>query len=200
MLDLILVLVGYLVGSISSAIVVCRAMRLGDPRQDGSGNPGATNVLRMAGKVPAAATLVGDWLKGTLPVLLAWAVTADPVVAAASGLAAFFGHLFPVFFRFQGGKGVATGMGALLAWSPLALLATAGTWLVIAAAFRYSSLAAIVAFAMAPIYTLWLTGSPVLTAAAAILTVAIVWRHRDNIVRLAAGEEGRIDAGRHENG
>ncbi len=192
MLDLALILLAYLVGSVSSAIVVCRLMRLGDPRQGGSGNPGATNVLRLAGKGPAAATLVGDWLKGTVPVALAWALTGDPVVAGAAGLAAFFGHLFPVFFRFQGGKGVATGFGVLLAWSPAALVAAAATWLGIAAAFRYSSLAAVVAFAMAPIYVLWLAQSPVLTAAAALLTVALVWRHRDNIVRLAAGEESRI--------
>lgn len=192
MLDLVLILLAYLVGSVSSAIVVCRLMRLGDPRQGGSGNPGATNVLRLAGKAPAAATLVGDWLKGTLPVALAWTLTGDPVVAGAAGLAAFFGHLFPVFFRFQGGKGVATGFGVLLAWSPAALVAAAVTWLAIAAAFRYSSLAAVVAFAMAPIYVLWLAQSPVLTASAALLTIALVWRHRDNIVRLAAGEEGRI--------
>lgn len=192
MLDIALILLAYLVGSVSSAIVVCRLMRLGDPRQGGSGNPGATNVLRLAGKGPAAATLVGDWLKGTVPVAFAWALTGDPVVAGAAGLAAFFGHLFPVFFRFQGGKGVATGFGVLLAWSPAALVAAAATWLGIAAAFRYSSLAAVVAFAMAPIYVLWLAQSPVLTAAAALLTVALVWRHRDNIVRLAAGEESRI--------
>ncbi|MCG5540638.1 MULTISPECIES: glycerol-3-phosphate 1-O-acyltransferase PlsY [unclassified Halorhodospira] len=192
MLDVILVIIGYLIGSVSSAIVVCRVMNLGDPRQGGSGNPGATNVLRLAGKGPAGITLVGDWFKGTFPVLLAWLATEDPVVASATGLAAFFGHLFPVYFRFQGGKGVATGLGVILAWSPLALLATAVTWLAVAGAFRYSSLAAVVAFAMAPIYMLWLSASPVLTAATAILTVAIVWRHRENIVRLAAGEENRI--------
>ncbi|MFW6277931.1 MAG: glycerol-3-phosphate 1-O-acyltransferase PlsY [Halorhodospira sp.] len=193
MMDLLLVLIGYLVGSVSSAILVCRVLNLGDPRQGGSGNPGATNVLRLAGKAPAVATLVGDWLKGTLPVVLAWLATTDAVIVAAAGLAAFFGHLFPVFFRFQGGKGVATGLGVILAWSPLALLATAVTWLAVAGAFRYSSLAAVVAFAMAPIFMLWIAGSPVLTAATAILTVAIVWRHRDNIVRLAAGEESRIE-------
>ncbi|MFP4647590.1 MAG: glycerol-3-phosphate 1-O-acyltransferase PlsY [Halorhodospira sp.] len=193
MIDLLLVLLGYLVGSVSSAILVCRVLNLGDPRQGGSGNPGATNVLRLAGKAPAVATLVGDWLKGTLPVVVAWLATTDAVIVAAAGLAAFFGHLFPVFFRFQGGKGVATGLGVILAWSPLALLATAVTWLAVAGAFRYSSLAAVVAFAMAPIFMLWIAGSPVLTASTAILTVAIVWRHRDNIVRLAAGEESRIE-------
>ncbi len=192
MFDIALVIFAYLVGSVSSAIVVCRVLKLGDPRQGGSGNPGATNVLRLAGKGPAAITLVGDWVKGTLPVALAWLVTRDPVVAAASGLAAFFGHLFPVFFRFQGGKGVATGLGVILAWSPMALAATAVTWLAIAGAFRYSSLAAVVAFAMAPIYVLWLADSPVLTAATALLTVAIIWRHRENIVRLATGEENQI--------
>ncbi len=192
MLDSILIILGYLLGSVSSAIVVSRVMGLGDPRQDGSGNPGATNVLRMAGKVPAAATLAGDWLKGTLPVVAAWLVTDDPAIAGATGLAAFFGHLFPVFFRFQGGKGVATGLGAILAWSPWALVATALTWGAIAGAFRYSSLAAIVAFAMAPIYTLWLGAPPALTAATSLLTVAIIARHRENIVRLATGEEGRI--------
>lgn len=192
MIDIGLVIIGYLVGSISSAVLLCRVLKLGDPRQDGSGNPGATNVLRLAGKGPAIATLVGDWLKGTLPVGLAWLATSDPVIIAATGLAAFFGHLYPVFFRFQGGKGVATGMGVLLAWSPLALAATAVTWLAIAAAFRYSSLAAIAAFAMAPAFMLWQTESPVLTAAAALIAVAAVWRHRDNIVRLATGEESQI--------
>ncbi len=193
MLDLILIILGYLIGSISSAIVVCRVLGLGDPRQGGSGNPGATNVLRLAGKVPAAAVLVGDWLKGTVPVVLAWLATHDPLVAGAAGLAAFLGHLFPVFFRFQGGKGVATGLGVILGWSPLALLATALTWLAVAGVSRYASLAAVVAFALAPAFVLWLAGSPVLAAAAALLTVVLVWRHRDNIVRLAAGEESRID-------
>ncbi|MFP4130273.1 MAG: glycerol-3-phosphate 1-O-acyltransferase PlsY [Halorhodospira sp.] len=193
MLDLILVILGYLIGSISSAIVVCRVLRLGDPRQGGSGNPGATNVLRLAGKAPAAAVLVGDWLKGTVPVVLAWIVARDPLIAGAAGLAAFLGHLFPVFFRFQGGKGVATGMGVILGWSPPALLATALTWLAVAGASRYASLAALVAFAVAPLFVLWLAGSPALTAAAALLTVATVWRHRGNIARLAAGEESRIN-------
>lgn len=192
MIDIGLVIIGYMVGSISSAIVVCRLLKLGDPRQDGSGNPGATNVLRLAGKGPAIATLIGDWLKGTLPVVLAWLVTSDPVIIAATGLTAFFGHLYPVYFRFQGGKGVATGLGVILAWSPVALLAAATTWIVVAAAFRYSSLAAIAAFAMAPAYILWFTEEPVLTAATAIITVAAVWRHRDNIVRLATGEESQI--------
>lgn len=192
MIDVGLVVIGYLVGSISSAILVCRVLQLGDPRQDGSGNPGATNVLRLAGKVPAVATLVGDWLKGTLPVVLAWLVTSDAVIIAASGLAAFFGHLYPVYFRFQGGKGVATGLGVLLAWSPVALAATALTWVVMVAAFRYSSLGAIAAFAMAPAFMLWTTENPVLTAATAIITVAAIWRHRENIVRLATGEESQI--------
>ncbi len=196
MLDLILIILGYLIGSVSSAIVVCRVLGLGDPRQDGSGNPGATNVLRLAGKAPAAAVLAGDWLKGTLPVVLAWLVTRDPLTAGAAGLAAFLGHLFPVFFRFQGGKGVATGLGVILGWSPLALLATVVAWLAVAGAFRYSSLAAVVAFALAPAFVLGLAGSPVLAAATALLTVAIVWRHRDNIARLAAGEESRIDLSR----
>jgi glycerol-3-phosphate acyltransferase PlsY len=192
MIDVGLVVIGYLVGSISSAILVCRILKLGDPRQDGSGNPGATNVLRLAGKVPAVATLLGDWLKGTLPVVLAWLVTSDAVIIAASGLAAFFGHLYPVYFRFQGGKGVATGLGVLLAWSPVALAATALTWVVMVAAFRYSSLGAIAAFAMAPAFMLWTTEDPVLTAATAIITVAAIWRHRENIVRLATGEESQI--------
>ncbi|BAU56803.1 glycerol-3-phosphate 1-O-acyltransferase PlsY [Halorhodospira halochloris] len=192
MIDIGLVIIGYLVGSVSSAILVCRVLQLGDPREDGSGNPGATNVLRLAGKGPAVATLAGDWLKGTLPVVLAWLVTSDPVIISATGLAAFFGHLYPAYFRFQGGKGVATGMGVLLAWSPVALAATALTWLAIAAAFRFSSLAAIVAFAMAPAYMLWHMEDPVLTAATAIIAVAAVWRHRENIVRLATGEESQI--------
>lgn len=192
MIEGIVILVGYLVGSVSSAIIVCRALNLGDPRQDGSGNPGATNVLRLAGRGAALATLLGDWIKGTLPVLLALWITDDAAVIAATGLAAFFGHLYPVFFRFQGGKGVATGMGVLLGWAPYALAATALTWIAVAGLFRYSSLAAIVAFALAPVYMLWITQNPVLAVATVVLGVACVWRHRENIVRLATGEEKKI--------
>lgn len=192
MIDVALIVCGYLIGSVSSAILVCRALGHGDPRTDGSGNPGATNVLRIAGKVPAGLTLVGDWAKGTLPVLAAVALGADSAVLAATGLAAFFGHLYPVFFRLQGGKGVATGMGVILAWSPWTLVAVAVTWLAVAGVFRYSSVAAMVAFALAPIYMLWLTANPVLAVATVILAVASVWRHRDNILRLASGEEKKI--------
>ncbi len=192
MFDLALIVFGYLVGSVSSAILVCRAFGLEDPRTGGSHNPGATNVLRIGGKLPAAVTLAGDWAKGTVPVLVALWLGDNTAVVAATGLAAFFGHLYPVFFRFQGGKGVATGLGVLLAWSPSVLGLAALTWIVIAGAFRYSSLAAMVAFAMSPAYVFWLLGDPVITAATALMAAAVIWRHRANIVRLATGDEARI--------
>ncbi len=192
MFDIALIILGYLIGSISSAIIVCRAFGLPDPRTGGSNNPGATNVLRIGGKTPAAVTLAGDWAKGTIPVLIALWLGDNAAVVAATGLAAFFGHLYPVFFRFQGGKGVATGLGVLLAWSPSVLALAALTWIVVAGAFRYSSLAAMAAFAMAPAYVFWLLGDPVIAVATAVMAIAVVWRHRTNIVRLATGEESRI--------
>ncbi|HEX5515555.1 MAG TPA: glycerol-3-phosphate 1-O-acyltransferase PlsY [Gammaproteobacteria bacterium] len=189
---ILLTLLGYLFGSVSAAIVVCRLMRLPDPRTEGSGNPGATNVLRVGGKKAAAITLLGDLLKGTIPVLIARAITDDPATLALVGAAAFFGHLYPVFFGFQGGKGVATGLGVLLGWHWAAFLLTVLTWLVVARLGKISSLAALTAFLLAPLYVWLLTGAPELVTATAVLTASTFWRHRSNISKILAGTESRI--------
>jgi len=182
----------YLLGSVSSAIVVARLMGLRDPRQVGSRNPGATNILRYGGKVAAVLTLLGDVLKGALAVLAARTLTADPGIIALSGFLAFLGHLFPVYFGFRGGKGVATAFGVWLAVSPLVGLLLAGTWLLVAALFRYSSLAALTAALAAPVYVWWLVpGTPYLVAGVAI-SAALIVRHRSNIRKLLAGKETRI--------
>lgn len=188
----LLTLLGYLFGSVSAAIIVCRLMRLPDPRTEGSGNPGATNVLRVGGKKAAAITLAADLLKGTTPLLIARAFTSDPLTLALVGTAAFFGHLYPVFFGFKGGKGVATGLGVLLGWHWAALALTALTWLIVARLGKISSLAALTAFLLAPLYVWLLTAAPELTIAAAVITVAVFARHRDNISRILAGTESRI--------
>lgn|SRR5690606_8286317 len=192
MTTFLLTLLGYLFGSVSAAILVCRLLRLPDPRTEGSGNPGATNVLRVGGKKAAAMTLAGDLLKGTIPVLIARAITDDPLTLALVGVAAFFGHLYPVFFGFKGGKGVATGLGVLLGWHWAAFLLTALTWLVVAKLGRISSLAALTAFLLAPLYVWLITSEPALTAATGVLTVATYWRHRSNIGKILAGTESRI--------
>lgn len=188
----LLTLLGYLFGSVSAAIIVCRLMGLPDPRTEGSGNPGATNVLRVGGKKAAAVTLLGDLLKGTIPLLIARAITDEPATLALVGTAAFFGHLYPVFFAFQGGKGVATGLGVLLGWHWAAFLLTALTWLVVARLGKISSLAALAAFLLAPVYIWLLTGAPALTIAAAVITLSTFWRHRSNIGKILAGTESRI--------
>ena len=192
MIDAAVVLIAYLVGSIASAILVCRAMGLPDPRGEGSGNPGATNVLRIAGKGPAALTLAGDVLKGVAPVLLAGALARSPTVEALSALAAFLGHLYPLYFRFRGGKGMATALGAIaaLAW-PVAGVMCA-IWLAVAAAARYSSLASIAAVIGAPIAALWLAPHPANPGVLAGIAALLLWRHRGNIQRLIHGTESRI--------
>jgi glycerol-3-phosphate acyltransferase PlsY len=183
-------LAAYLLGSISFAIAVSRAMRLPDPRSYGSRNPGATNVLRSGSKVAAALTLAGDAGKGWLAVWLAGLYAAQAAPAAA--LAVFAGHLFPLYHRFKGGKGVGTAAGVLFGIDWRIGLGTVATWLIIAAFFRYSSLAALVSAAFAPFFTALLLGFD--AHAAAVLAIAgfLVWRHKDNIARLAAGTEPRI--------
>ena len=189
---MVLVAAGYLLGSISTAVLVSRALGVADPRSRGSGNPGATNVLRLAGRKAAALTLAGDVLKGVVPVLAARAAELPPGAVALVGLAAFLGHLFPVFFGFKGGKGVATALGALLATEPLLGASVLATWLVVAGVSRYSSLAALVASVLAPGYAWVLSGDRGVAGAVAVMAVLLVWRHRANIRRLLAGEEGRI--------
>jgi glycerol-3-phosphate acyltransferase PlsY len=192
MLTYLLPVLAYLLGSISSAVIVSRLMGLQDPRQAGSKNPGATNVLRLGGKKAAIFTLLGDVLKGVIPVLLARALTQDPAVLSLVALAAFVGHLYPVFFGFKGGKGVATALGVLLALSPWVGLAVLATWLVMAFTFRYSSLSALTAAVLAPLYTwLWLSAPSYITAVT-LMSGLLLWRHRSNIRNLLAGTEGKI--------
>ena len=192
MIDAAVILVAYLAGSAASAVLVCRAMGLPDPRGEGSGNPGATNVLRIGGKGPAALTLAGDVLKGVLPVLLARSLALSPTVEALSALAAFLGHLYPLYFRFQGGKGMATALGAIaaLAW-PVACIMCA-LWLAVAAATRYSSLASMTAAIAAPVAALWLAPHPGNLAVLVVIAAFLLWRHRANVQRLIDGTESRI--------
>jgi acyl phosphate:glycerol-3-phosphate acyltransferase len=181
--------VGYLFGSIPFGVILTRVAGLGDIRQVGSGNIGATNVLRTGHKGLAAATLLGDALKGTAAVLIGW--TLGPTAAVLAALGAFLGHLFPVWLRFKGGKGVATFLGCLLGLQPLAAAAFAAAWLAVAYLSRYSSLSALVASAVAPL-VLWLLGESGMAAMTTFLAALLWWRHAENIRRLIAGTEGRI--------
>jgi len=192
----IVLLLAYLIGSLSFAVIVSRVMGLSDPRSYGSKNPGATNVLRSGNKLAALLTLLLDALKGYVPVALvqqygARLGFADTTIAFV-GFSAFLGHLFPVFFRFQGGKGVATAAGVLLAFEPLLGLATLVTWVVIAALFRYSSLASVVAALLAPFFTLLFFDRPVLAMAVSAMGLLLIWRHWRNLANLIAGKESRL--------
>ncbi len=192
MLDIALVVFAYLLGSLSAAIITCKLMGLPDPRSEGSRNPGATNVLRFGGKKAAAITLLGDSLKGLIPVLVARLAGVDDTVLAATAMAAFLGHLYPIFFGFHGGKGVATAMGVLLGISWPVALAAAATWLVIAKGLKISSLAALTAAVLTPLYMWLLESSPAFLSMAVALAILLVWRHRSNIQRLLSGAEGTI--------
>lgn len=185
-------LAGYLAGSIASAIIVCALFRLPDPRAGGSGNPGATNVLRLGGKKAAALTLAGDVLKGVLPVLAAKSLDAGAPVVMATAFAAVFGHVFPVFFKFQGGKGVATAFGAVGALSWPVALGMGIAWLAVALVTRYSSLSSMVAALAAPLVATWLAPHPAYIVGLSALAALLVWRHRENIARLLGGTESRI--------
>jgi glycerol-3-phosphate acyltransferase PlsY len=196
-INIALALMGaYLIGSLSFAVIVSRVMGLADPREYGSKNPGATNVLRSGNKAAALLTLAFDALKGYVPVLLV--LVYGPRfglfenVAAFAGLAAFVGHLWPVFFRFQGGKGVATAGGVLLAINPLLGAATLLTWAIIAAFFRYSSLASIVAAVFAPFYQALIWGVEPAILAIIGMSLLLVWRHQGNISKLLAGKETKL--------
>ena len=192
MLLILLPLGGYLLGSVSSAVLVSKLMGLPDPRQSGSGNPGATNVLRLGNKPAAALTLLGDVLKGVLPVLIGKYLDADTTGIALAGLGAFLGHLFPVFFGFAGGKGVATSLGIFLALNPLIAGSQVALWALMALVFRYSSLAALVTALATPVLLSWQMDDPVLTGFGIILAALLVFRHRANIVRLVQGNESKI--------
>jgi glycerol-3-phosphate acyltransferase PlsY len=196
--EILLVIAAYLLGSISSAILVCKLMGLPDPRTQGSNNPGATNVLRIGGKRAAAITLLGDMLKGLLPMLAAHLLQVDPMILAMTGLAAFLGHLYPLFFAFQGGKGVATALGVQfgLHWAiggSVALI-----WLIMAKLLNVSSLAALISMALAPL-VVWLVLPHTaigpaweLVTMQSILSLILFWRHRSNIRNLVHGSEGKI--------
>ncbi|MBK5105983.1 MAG: glycerol-3-phosphate 1-O-acyltransferase PlsY [Burkholderiales bacterium] len=196
---IVFTIAAYLIGSLSFAVIVSRAFGLPDPHSYGSGNPGATNVLRTGRKLAAALTLAGDTGKGALAVLLAkhfaagYGVDASGIALVA--LAVFLGHVYPVFFGFKGGKGVATALGILCAIDIWLGLATLASWLVIMLFFRMVSLASIIAAVFAPLYTAWLfgTASPLLPAVAA-LAALLIYRHKENIGRLLAGTESRIGA------
>ena len=189
-------LAAYLIGSLSFAVIVSRVMGLNDPRTYGSGNPGATNVLRSGNKLAAILTLLLDALKGFIPVFLVQQFGAayglHEGTAALVGLAAFLGHLWPVFFKFQGGKGVATAAGVLLGINPWLGLATLATWIIIAAFFRYSSLAAIVAAVFAPFYQLLIWGGGPLAITVTVMGLLLVWRHMANIQKLMKGTESKL--------
>ncbi|MGF1529086.1 MAG: glycerol-3-phosphate 1-O-acyltransferase PlsY [Candidatus Competibacterales bacterium] len=185
----------YALGSINSAIVVCRLMGLTDPRQYGSGNPGATNVLRQGGRrgqIAAATTLLGDILKGWLPVVAATGGGLPLGVVAGAGIAAFLGHLYPLFFGFRGGKGVATAFGVVAGLSPFTALLVVASWGLVFAITRVSALAALVAAALAPLYALGLGMPSILWGSLLAMVALVVWRHRTNIQRLRQGQEGRI--------
>jgi len=189
-------LAAYLIGSLSFAVIVSRLMGLSDPRSYGSGNPGATNVLRSGNKTAAILTLVFDALKGFVPVLLVLLFGRPHGLgmgaAALVGVAAFLGHLWPVFFGFKGGKGVATAAGVLFALNPWLGLATLASWVIIAAFFRYSSLASLVAAVFAPFYQLLIWGGGPIAMAAGVMGLLLVVRHRANIAKLLAGTESKL--------
>ena len=192
----IAIILAYLIGSLSFAVIVSWAMGLPDPHSYGSGNPGATNVLRTGKKLAAVLTLLGDAGKGWLAVWLAQKYAADfglsPSAIAGVVVAVFLGHLFPLYFRFLGGKGVATALGILMAINIWLGLATFSTWLIIAFFFRYSSLAAIVAAVFAPLYCFFLFGVTAALPAVILMSALLVWRHRENINKLLAGTESRL--------
>ncbi len=192
-LGIVLVVLGYLCGSLASAVIVCRVMKLPDPRKQGSGNPGATNVLRLGGKKAAALTLAGDALKGAVPVLLAHLLSDSPTVLASTAVAAIIGHMYPVFFQFKGGKGVATTFGAVAALVfPVALFMGA-VWVLTAMATRYASLASLAAAVAAPLFALVFIQQPASILALVVIAALLVYRHRKNIQRLRDGVESEIN-------
>ncbi|MEY3263932.1 MAG: glycerol-3-phosphate 1-O-acyltransferase PlsY [Pseudomonadota bacterium] len=196
-MNLVLVVIAaYLLGSVSFAVIISKVFRLADPRTYGSKNPGATNVLRSGNKIAAVLTLAGDCAKGWLAVWLA--LQFDEQLALGDGgvalvaLAVFLGHLWPVFFRFVGGKGVATALGVLLGLNIWLGLATLVTWAVVAYAFRYSSLAALVSAVFAPFYYGLLFGTDIKLLAVLVMSLLLIWRHRINIGKLLSGKESRL--------
>lgn len=191
-LDISLIIAGYLLGSLSSAIIVCKLMGLPDPRTLGSNNPGATNVLRFGGKKAAAIALFGDMIKGVIPVIVAQLLNANALTIGLVGFAAFIGHLYPIFFSFKGGKGVATAFGVYLALYWQMGLAVIFCWLIVAKVFKISSLAALIASAFAPVIIWFLTKNTDWVIITSVITVMLTWRHRSNIQNLISGTEDGI--------
>jgi glycerol-3-phosphate acyltransferase PlsY len=199
-LDLLLIPIAYLIGSISFAVVVSKCMRLPDPHSYGSGNPGATNVLRTGNKLAAVLTLIGDALKGYLAVMLARVLLGDESLTSTLSswllcgvvIAVFLGHLFPIFHGFKGGKGVATACGILFGINWILGLATLSTWIIVAMFMRYSSLAALAAAVFGPIYFVFLFGFRPMGIALLVVCLLLIWRHRGNIHNLMNGKESRI--------
>lgn len=191
-LTLGMIIIAYLFGSISSAILVCRVAGLPDPRKHGSGNPGATNVLRIGGRLAALVVLICDVLKGMIPAWAAYRLGIEPLYLGLIAIAACLGHIYPVFFRFRGGKGVATAFGAMapIGWSLSGALV--GTWLIVVLVSGYSSLGAIVTALLAPLYVWYFGNEPQLTFPVAMLSCLIIIRHHDNIQRIWRGQETRI--------
>ena len=188
----VLLILAYLIGSLPFAVIVSKAFGLADPRSFGSGNPGATNVLRTGNKLAAALTLIGDAAKGWLAMFVVAKVDAGSTAVALAGLAAFIGHLFPVFLKFKGGKGVATAVGVLIGLNGWLALGAVLVWLATVAITRYSSLAALVAAAAAPAIAFWLHGAGASTQVVLVMCLLLVWRHKENIKRLLAGTESQI--------
>jgi glycerol-3-phosphate acyltransferase PlsY len=186
---ILFILAAYLLGSFSSAIALSKIMRFPDPRSEGSNNPGATNVLRIAGKKAAALTLLGDLLKGFIPVLLASLVFKEPLAIALTGFSAFLGHCFPLYYQLKGGKGVATAIGFILAFDWITGLIVVSIWLIVAKGFKLSSLAALIAFIIMPAINFWVMGDLHVTGILIALTLILIIRHQDNIRRLLEGEE-----------
>jgi glycerol-3-phosphate acyltransferase PlsY len=185
-----LLLCSYLLGSLSSAILLSKIMGFKDPRSEGSNNPGATNVLRIAGKKAAFLTLLGDCLKGFIPVLVAAALFTDPLIVALTAFAAFAGHCFPIFFSFRGGKGVATAIAASVAFNWIVGAILIAIWLLFARVFKISSLAAIVSFCALPLLVYWRVPDLGVAGVFAAMSIILIWRHRSNIERLLSGSEG----------
>ena len=199
-LDFLVIPISYLIGSISFAVVVSKCMRLPDPHSYGSGNPGATNVLRTGNKLAAILTLIGDALKGYLAVMLARILLGDASLTSTLNswllcgvvIAVFLGHLFPIFHGFKGGKGVATACGILFGINWILGLATLGTWVIVAIFMRYSSLAALAAAVFGPIYFIFLFGFQPMAISLVLVCSLLIWRHRSNIKNLVNGSESRI--------
>ena len=192
LLTVALIIAAYCLGSVASAVVVCRMLGIADPREVGSGNPGATNVLRHGGRKAAAIALLGDAGKGIVPVVAGHLLGITPPVLTLVATAAFLGHLFPVFYQFRGGKGVATFIGVNLALSPWLGLSFVGVWLAVAALTRYSSLSALVATACTPAAAWWLGQPPAAVGLFALMATLVFWRHRRNITNLVNGTEKKI--------